>query len=352
MVNINLNQEDEYRQQSFKDDSFAQTLNLESRDFSDDRQEFETELPEFPKSRSNTRIYILAAGLLAVVLFIAYMLIPKGDDLSKFEEEFSNLNTPPQAEMTPATPQEDLIAPVESGMQPESTAMAPPTATTTTAAPVREDVNAMSLGNLPPLEQEMKISTHMSALAMEGVVNALDNASVFTLVRFADNALLAELAATGTNSLNTVVDGISRNTGSQDMRLVSQDNTMIQGRGVLRALISGTMNVNSAPAVIRGSVNAVSNEQLLGWLRSTAQSSQMSVKVLKTSPGDSGTGYPMTHVQLNMEGSLAGALGFMRAMQAASYNVVVDKMLLINNDASASSTTSVSLVLVLKHYGA
>lgn len=335
MVNINLNQEDSYKEQSFKeDDTFQQTLNIESHDFADDRGEYGSEMPEFPKSSNNTRIYILAGGLLIIVFFIFYLLYLKDDGAGP--DEFAELSDSDLLE-TPIDESAggaDIEATDPTAAEEEFPDLTQPEATTELTT---------DLSSLSPIERDARISSHLGKLAIDGITSALGGRAVFTLVRFSNNSFLVELVAGSGSDVNSITADISANTGANDLRIISQEPASIQGRNVIKMLLSGTLTIDSAPGITRA--NPGSTADFSSWARSAARSNQLSVKKLAESAiSDANL------IQINLDGSLPNALGFLNAFEDVASNVFVEKISLLNNDLSASSDNSVSLVMVLKQY--
>lgn len=344
MVNINLNQEDSYREQEFKDDdSFQQTMNIESHDFADDRGQYQSEIPEFPKSSSNSRIYILAfIGLIIVVALVVYFMSRSN---SVEPDEFAALNDP-NILNTPLeeTPLEET--PLEKPQDDISSETPTETFQTNEEAGVSDFSNTrptVDLSSLTPFEREIRISSYLGKLTIDGVANALGGNAVVTLVRFSNNSFLVELVAGSTSEINQIASNISANTGTSDIRVISQESTSIQGRSVVKALLSGTVDVNSAPAIMNA--NSGSTADFSSWVRSAAQANQLSVKNLAESAGSEANS-----IQIILQGSLSSALGFLNAFEDVSSDILVEKISLINNDLSASSANSVSLVMVVKKY--
>jgi hypothetical protein len=339
MVDINLNQEDSYKEQNFKeDDSFQQTLNIESHDFADDRGKYQSDIPEFPKSSSNSRIYILAfIGLIIVVALVVYFM--SGSN-STAPDEFAALDDPDLLE----SPLEEN--PIEESQGEISSETATPTPQMTEEVGLSDFSNTQptaDLSSMSPIERETRISSYLGKLTIDGVTNALGGNGVVTLVRFSNNSFLVELVAGSTAAMNQIVSDIRANTGTPDIRVISQESTAIQGRSVVKALLSGSVDVNSAPAMMKAYVGATTD--FSSWVRSAARSNQLSVKNLAESAGSEANSF-----QINLQGSLSSALEFLNAFEDVSSGILVEKISLINNDLFARSANSVSLVMVVKKY--
>lgn len=334
MVNINLNQEDSYKETRFKEeDNFQETLNIESHDFADEHGDYRSDIPEFPKSSSNSRIYIVAAVLLIVVVVIVYFMFPSSSDKIS-DDEFAELTDPslienPVDDPSAANPEAGATDPMQ--QNPGMTETAPPASA------------AADLSMLSPTERSARISSYLGKLTIDGITNALGGGAAFTLVRFSNNSFLAELVCQSSADLNSIAAAIGANTGSGDLRIVSQESTNMRGRNVVKALLAGSMSIDSAPGFV--SATPGTTNDLSSWARSTARSSQLSVKSLAESALNDAN-----LVQVNLQGNLSNILGFLNAFEDVAANVLVEKISLINNDMSASSTNSVSLVMVLKQY--
>ncbi len=334
MVNINLNRDDDYsREQNYTDDSFSQTLNLDSKEFADERDDFRSEMPEFPSSsNSNTRVYAVLGVLLVVVLVIIAMLWSSGGDDS---------DIPPDLRGS-----EDVISdsPVDINEAGESQMDDP-------GAMMDDDLSSgFDLESLPPIEQKIKLSAALGAVAVQGVNDAMSSDVGLSLVRFVDSSFLAEIKAGSSAGLDNAVEMIRQNTQASNFRVVSRENENIAGSTIIKAIISGDLDQNTAPVVIRGGVSPVALSDLTSWLKSTAGSNQLRVERLNVSNRSSNVdGYQSTPVELNLRGSVSDALGFLTAVEDASPNVLIDKISVINNDVSVSTGSTVNLVVVMKH---
>lgn len=330
MVNINLNQEEGFREAGFKDDdSFQETLNIESHDFGGDQGSFRQDIPEFTKSSTNARIYILAGGLLIVVLFIAYLLFPKKDseepDLTALTEPDLIENPVQQnpAKQEPFTRGEPMAGQGESGVP-------------QTQQPPTFDISALSAE-----EQEAVLSTYFGKLTVDGVTQACANRGIFTLIRFANNSFLVEVITESQAAVDDIAQEVQLNTGA-DLRIVSREQTQLLGRSVTRALMSGTLSPEQALGAINAPGQPV-HDDLPAWIRVTARANQLTVRDLTVSAG-----FGTNSMQVNLQGSLDAALNFVSRLQEIAGSAVVEKLSLINNDHSATTDSSVSLVLVMK----
>lgn len=341
MVNINLNQEDEFKEQTFKDDSFAQTLNLESQEFSQERQEYSSDIPEFPKSSSNIKIYLIAGGLLIIAVLIFYLLYPGGDDSTG---EFGTLSDPNRIEENLDASGADVTNEAE-GQSVESLDNLPDA-----GAQEQELANTFDLSSLSPLEQELVASSFLGGVALDGISNAVSSNGAFTIIRFSGSAFLTEIVANSSAALQDIVENIQMNTGTPNLKIISQENTSMQGRSVVKALVSGDVSLDTAPGDINPGLRTASSDEFVSWLRSSARESQLNLTSLIEGAPAQSNGFDTRSILVNIQGNLANSLEYLTALQNNASNVLFEKISLINNDPAAASNNSVTLVMVLKYF--
>jgi len=352
MVNINLNQEEKFAEpatKEFNEDTFSGGINMETRDFSEDRSQFQPGYPEFGGKSNNSKWYMAAGALIVVLAVIFWVLLPSGDDnlddgLDGFDQQSSsdpllsdnsgsidNLGEGSDADsdFSFSTSTDDADAPIET-------------------EPVIE--TSTPLGSLSPLEQEMKLSFALGSSSITGIMNALTGNTGFTLVRFTNNAFMAELISDSAGDLDQNVDDVRRNTGSMDVSIVSQKDESFSGRSYVKALISGKVSVDTSPVQIGGSVRNTSLAEYVQWLRDSAGSNQLAIKGLIQSDKTFERGFDATPIRVTLQGNAANTTSFLEALQGYSGSVIVDKLLLINHNLIATDNNSISLVMVLKHF--
>jgi len=176
------------------------------------------------------------------------------------------------------------------------------------------------------------------------------NGANLTLIRFAENSFLVEFVAPTDDEMNSVVAAIRRNTMPDELRIISRESYPIHGPSAVKVLVSGSVSPESSPVNLNGTIQSMSVDGLINWVRSTARSRGLSIKTLSQSAASVAGSYEVTPLQIILNGDVSSALAFLQDLSDSAPNVAIEKISLINNDPRANSDDSVSLVLVLQQY--
>jgi len=344
MVDINLLGEESRKEPTQQQDSgFGPAMNTPSPDFSTERRTYNADYPGLGVSRSNTRLYLILGALAVVALLIVFILMRGGND----NESTAALNEPLQSK--------DLIQQSPSagtglGESAATGTEGEPGAASTAGAQDVQEMNEPSFDMLSPAEKKMMASIRLGSHVVNSVANSMVNGANLTLIRFAENSFLAEFVAPTDDDMNSVVAAIRRNAMPEGLRIISRENYPIHGPSAVKVLVSGSISPESSPVSLNGSIQDMSVDGLISWVRSTAGSRGLRIKTLNQSAASMAGSYEVTPVQIMLSGDVSSALAFLQDLSDSVPNVAIEKISLINNDPRANSDDSVSLVLVLQQY--
>jgi len=127
---------------------------------------------------------------------------------------------------------------------------------------------------------------------------------------FAENSFLVEFVAPTDDEMNSVVAAIRRNTMPDELRIISRESYPIHGPSAVKVLVSGSVSPESSPVNLNGTIQSMSVDGLINWVRSTARSRGLSIKTLSQSAASVAGSYEVTPLQIILNGDVSSALAF------------------------------------------
>ncbi len=341
MVDINLIGEEESRQQNYSGESgFGQGINLDNdAPAAAPPGGYGSDFSDLSTGSGNAKLYVILGALVIVIAAAIYFLIP--EDESMDDGSLPTL-TDPSGEMQQTQggmSQTDNPA-LSEGTQNEGDIDAP------IQAGGESDMDTFN--SLTPLEKKMLLSTRMSAYTISELAAAISDGAVFTLIRFSDNAFMAQFVSNSNSGISATMDRIASDVDVKDVRKVSQGKFVATSR--VQAIVSGTVDPETAPISYGGQIKDMSVSEFRTWLKQAASDNGMSLKTLNQSSEYTEAGFTVTPIQVNLQGSMDGATRLLSDLASAAPAMVVTKASLINKDPGARDQSSVSLVLVFNLY--
>ncbi len=341
MVDINLIGEEESRQQqSYSGEAgFGQSINLDSDApaGTSPGSYSSADFSELSSGSGNAKLYVILGALVIVIAAVIYFLIPEDESM----EDMSTL-TDPAGEMTSGGDQMDMGAADPAASADINAPEKVVDRETTTAA----DMDAFE--SMSQLEKKMLLSTRMSAYTVSALARAISDGAIFTLIRFSDNAFLAQFVTNSNSGITSAIDRISSDVDVRDIRKVSQGKFAATSR--VQAIVAGAVDPETAPISYSGKLQDMSISELRSWIEQAARDNGLSLKTMNQSSEYTEAGFTVIPVQINLQGSMEGAIGFLDDLSVAAPALVMTKASLINKDPGARDQDSVSLVLVFNLY--
>lgn len=216
--------------------------------------------------------------------------------------------------------------------------------------PLKSVDSGVSFSSLPPLQQQMLSSVRLGCFAISAITESVTGSTVFTLVRYSGRSFLAQFITGSSSETSDLMANLQRQLNSSDLKKESEEAVTSLSRGGQRVIVSGALSLDSAPVDLNSSVQEMGVNDFENWISSHASSNGLQQNNLSKGRPTSEDGYNVTRIQLNLKGSYSAASSFLDELNRTAPSVIIDKFLLINEDASAQTSNNVNLVLVLKHY--
>lgn len=337
MVDINLLGSEESEEKNFESDKFSQTINLDN-DLGGSTG-FHSDFSEMPQKSNNSRLLILLAVLAVVVVAVIWALLPGDESID--------------AELTPMTSLSDPGMTSSQSMDNAQLSNSGDLTTNTGGTdiePLRPVEPVHTFESLSPLHQQMLSSTRLGCFAVAAISESVTGSTVFTLIRYSGTSFLAQFITGSSGETTDLLANLQRQLSADNLKKESEETVSSLSRGGKRVIISGALSVDTAPVDLNSKVQEMSSADFENWINQSAAANSLQKSNFSKARPVSEDGYNISRIQLNLKGSHSAALSFLEELNQAAPSVVVDKFLLINEDASAQSSNSVNLVLVLKHY--
>lgn len=337
MVDINLLGNEESNEKKFESDDFSQTINLDN-DLGA-TSGFQSDFSEIPQKSNNSRMLILLAVLAIIVVAVIWQLLPGDESLDAELMPMTSLDDPGNTMNQPGNnPQATDV----NGMNPAGNA--------DTIEPLKKVEPEITFDSLSPLQQQMLSSTRLGCFALSAITESMTGSVGFSLIRYSGKSFLAQFITGSQGETSDLVANLQRQLATTNLKKESEETVTSLNRGGKRVIISGSLDIDSAPIDLNSNVQEMSLDDFENWINQTASANNVEKNNITKGRPVSEDGYNVSRIQLNLKGSLSGALGFLDELNQSAPGVIIDKFLLINEDVSAQSTSAVNLVLVLKHY--
>ncbi len=337
MVDINLLGNEESSEKKFESDKFSQTINLDNELGA--TSGFQSDFSEIPQKSNNSRLLILLAVLAIVVVAVIWQLLPGDESLDAELMPMTSLSDPDVTATSPAA-----------NPQMTDAGNLNPAAGSGGIEPLKTVEPQITFESLSPLQQQMLSSTRLGCFALSAISESATGSTVFTLIRYAGKSFLAQFITGSAGETSDLVANMQRQLAAGNLKKESEETVTSLSRGGKRVIISGLLSIDSAPVDLNSNVQDMSLSEFENWINQTASTNGLEKNDYTKGRPTSEDGYNVTRIQLNLKGSLNGALAFLEELNQSAPSIIIDKFLLINEDASAQTANTVNLVLVLKHY--
>lgn len=314
MVDINLIGDEERREERLREESFAKTVSLDTRELQNEDRPFTFDKRTVREVNDSSRKLVYGVLLAIIVLGIAAILyfMPKKNSANLAQRPQTQIGEP-QA----TTPAEENVL--------------PPETTTTTTQP--ETITQPATTTMSPFEQSLVESTNLGAWTVSAAARAFNNSeSRFLLISyFADRQFLVQFVSPREEASSVVTQAVQQNLQPAELKVLPPDRLAMDGQPLNKVLLKGRVSSDRAGAV-QGSIQNMSYAQFIAWLRQLARDRNVDQRSIDPRPARNDGGVTRTPVIAKFYGSQADIIGFLDALATANPSIDVSKIIVVSAD--------------------
>jgi hypothetical protein len=362
MVDINLMGEEENREERQPDENFAQTVNLDFGDTSEEEKSapFVDEPPPSSYARepretvgggfstrplamntntgsSRNKAYLLVAALIIAALIAVYLMIPKSTKIV------------PPGEITDVDIVGDSSETTEFAPPMDSSAVAStvdPTGTLGSSEPPPINLESPETENLTPLASSMFSSTRIGAYTIGALGQSFSGNSDFSLLSYSgnNNSFLVQFISPSEAAIEEATQAMQRNASPQELRTVSR--LPADGGAMSNVLVLGRVSERAAMMGPQGQ-QRMGFTEFSTWLKKLGADRGLRLNAYEVGKAyASDGGGTRTPVQANFSGDKASAFDFLKGLADAGPNISTSKIIVSPADYKSSSSARVKVVLL------
>jgi hypothetical protein len=306
MVDINLIGDEERREERLREESFAKTVSLDTRELQSEERPFTFDKRTVREVNDSSRklvygvlLAIIVLGIVAIIYFMPGKPTPKQAQSPQVGE--------------PTTPVEETTLP------PETTAPEPA---------IEAPVTSMS-----PLERSLAESTQLGAWTIAASAKAFNNSEgKFVLLSyFADRRFLVQFVSPREEATTRVTQAVQQNLQPAELKVEPPDRIAINGQALTKVLLRGRVSSDMSGAV-QGDMQNLTYAQFVAWLKQLAKDQGLLQRSIDPRPSREEDGFTRTPVIAKFYGPRDGVIGFLDSMAAANPSIDVAKIIVVSAD--------------------
>jgi len=312
MVDINLIGDEERREERQREESFAKTVSLDTRELQSEDRPFTFDKRTVREVNDSSRklVYGVLLGIILLGIGAILYFMPRKNSATQAQRTQTQIGEPQTA-----TPAEENVSP-------------PETATTTEPETVNRPTTTMT-----PFEQSLVESTNLGAWTVAAAARAFSNSeSRFLLISyFADRQFLVQFVSPREEASSLVTRAVQQNLQPAELKVLPPDRMPMDGQSLNKVLLKGRVSSDRAGAV-QGSIQNMSYAQFIAWLRQLAQNRNVDQRSVDPRPARNDGGVTRTPVIAKFYGSQADVIGFLDGLAAANPSIDISKIIVVPDD--------------------
>ena len=362
MVDINLmGDEEENREERQPEESFAQTVNLDLGETSEEEKvdlfsREEQPVSTYPRETaasaynrppvmganagaSRNKAYLLVAVLILFALAAVWIMISTGRKPQTNIAENPN-GSSLGGDTTVVEPEIDeplaTETPIDTGFAgtttPETNVQPPTTTVEKTPMPgVRETAPLGMRG--------MFASTRIGGYTVSALGQAFNGGDGFSLISYSgnNNSFMVQFSAPSSSAISAVTEAMRRNASPEELRTVSTDGSAV--------LVLGRVSERAGEMGPAG-MQRMGFTEFSAWLKRLAADRGLGVKSFEASQAYPSDGTTHTPVQANFSGDKTAVFQFLKDIADAGPNIAMTKIIVSPADRRLPSTSRVDVVLL------
>jgi len=315
MVDINLIGDEERREERLREESFAKTVSLDTRELQSEDRPFTFDKRTVREVNDSSRKLVYGVLLAIILLGIAAILyfMPKKNTPTQAQRTTTQIGEPQ------STTPEETTTPPETMTQAEPVTQAPPVTTTTTT--------------MTPVEQSLAQATQLGAWTIAAATRAFNNSEGrFLLISyFADRQFLVQFISPREEVTTGITQAIQQNLQPAELKVLPPDRMPMDGQSLNKVLLKGAVSSDRGGAV-QGAMQEFDYTQFIAWLGRLAQQRNVEPRSIDPRPAHNDGGVTRTPVIAKFYGSRADIVDFLNALAAANPSIDVAKIIVVSAD--------------------
>jgi hypothetical protein len=329
MVDINLIGDEERREERLREESFAKTVSLDTRELQNEDRPFTFDKRTVREVNDSSRKLVYGVLLAIILLGIAAILyfMPKKNAVTQAQRTQTQIGEP-----QPVSPEVTTESP-ESMTTTEPATEAPSPATTTATT-------------MTPMEQSIVEATQLGTWTVAAAARAFNNSEGrFLLISyFADRRFLVQFISPREEVTTSITQAVQQNLQPAELKVFPPDRMAMDGQSLDKVLLKGAVSSGRGGAV-QGSMQQMSYAQFIGWLGQLAKTRNVEQRSIDPRPAREENGVTRTPVIAKYYGSRADVVDFLNSLAAANPSIDVAKIIVVSADRREFSDDFLELAL-------
>ncbi|MBN1154831.1 hypothetical protein JXB12_07910 [candidate division KSB1 bacterium] len=319
MVDINLLGDDKYQNDSEEEsDNFSHTYSTDSKELTSDSHLSDSDLHSYDRSytRSSSKksFFIIALIVSIAIIIIAYLLYNFSRDNGRKTKQLSD--EIPASDKSATT---DVLVP--------------------TPVPTIEP-------DLSPFVRQMVTSTQNGIHTVETILNSIPQTINFTMIQYQDGNFLTEVIGNSSAEISQLNAQLQQ-TGSEQVKLLSQEQKTYQGINYQQALLNGSLSRPDGAILKEPSYLNVNN--IKSDFQISCNQSGLNLKQFEVKKETQVSGYTKVPVFFRAVGTKKAAMDFLADLKNKNLNVNLSKIVLIGSE-KLKSQDNINLILNMEVY--
>jgi hypothetical protein len=314
MVDINLIGDEERREERLREESFAKTVSLDTRELQSEDRPFTFDKRTVREVNDSSRklVYGVLLGIILLGIGAILYFMPNKKTATQAQRPQTQIGEPQST-----VPAETNTT--ENALPPE----------TATEAPVQPPATL----TMTPMEQSLAETTQLGAWTIASAVRVFNNSeSRFLLVSyFADRQFLVQFVSPREEAIPGVTQAIQQNLQPTELKALPPDRMSMDGQTLSKVLLKGTVT-NDRSGAVQGDMQSMSYEQFAAWLARMARDRNVEQRSVEPRAARNENGVTRTPVIAKYYGAQTDVVNFLNGLAAANPSIDISKIIVVSAD--------------------